>query len=125
MDIQRVRRSPVTPHLVHRHLCRQEVRRGDQPGPARLQQRWELDPAVPAEHGKGAVGPGNRTVDVHLVPSGGTAAVGNAIVYNVVVDATSTTFVNLSAVMAAGDFLAAKAQVASAVTMHSFGIQEA
>lgn len=67
----------------------------------------------------------NRTVDVHLVPSGGTAAVGNAIVYNVVVDATSTTFVNLSAVMAAGDFLAAKAQVASAVTMHSFGIQEA
>tara|TARA_B100000470_G_scaffold150183_1_gene116844 strand:- start:167 stop:499 length:333 start_codon:yes stop_codon:yes gene_type:complete len=66
----------------------------------------------------------NRTVDVHLVPSGGTAGVGNAVVYNVVVDATSTAFVNLSAVMDTGDFIAAKAQVASAVTMHSFGIQE-
>ena len=65
-----------------------------------------------------------RTVDVHLVPSGGTAGVANAVVYNVVVDATSTTFVNLSAVLDAGDFIAAKAQVASAVTMHSFGIQE-
>jgi len=67
----------------------------------------------------------NRTVDIHLVPNGGTAGVANAIVYNVVVDATSTTFVNLSAVMGAGDFISAKAQVASAVTMHSFGIQEA
>ena len=66
----------------------------------------------------------NRTVDIHLVPSGGTAGVANAVVYNVVVDATSTTFVNLSAVLDAGDFIAAKAQVASAVTMHSFGIQE-
>lgn len=66
----------------------------------------------------------NRTVDVHLVPSGGTAGVANAVVYNVVVDATSTTFVNLSAVLDTGDFIAAKAQVASAVTMHSFGIQE-
>ncbi|MBF84982.1 MAG: hypothetical protein CL489_11025 [Acidobacteria bacterium] len=67
----------------------------------------------------------NRTVDVHLVPNGGTAGVANAVIYNVVVDATSTTFVNMSAVMDAGDFIAAKAQVASAVTMHSFGIQEA
>ena len=67
----------------------------------------------------------NRTVDVHLVPNGGTAGVANAGIYNVVVDATSTTFVNMSAVMDAGDFIAAKAQVASAVTMHSFGIQEA
>jgi hypothetical protein len=67
----------------------------------------------------------NRTVDVHLVPNGGTAGVANAVIYNVVVDATSTTFVNMSAVMDTGDFIAAKAQVASAVTMHSFGIQEA
>ncbi len=66
-----------------------------------------------------------RTVSVYLVPSGGTAGVANAILYDVSVDAKSTTFVNLSAVMATSDTLQGSASIASSVTIHSFGIQEA
>jgi hypothetical protein len=66
----------------------------------------------------------NATVDVHLVPSGGTAGVSNALVYNLTVDALSTMFVNVAAVMATSDFISAKANVAATVTMHSFGIEE-
>ncbi len=67
----------------------------------------------------------NTTVDVHLVPSGGTAGVSNALLYNMTVDANSTLFVNVAAVMATSDFIAAKANLATTVTMHSFGIEEA
>ena len=67
----------------------------------------------------------NRTVAVYLVPSGGSASASNAILYDVAVDSKSTTFVNLSAVMATGDFIQASASVAASVTIHSFGIQEA
>ena len=66
-----------------------------------------------------------RTVSIYLVPSGGSAGVTNAVLYDVSVDAKSTTFVNLSAVMATGDILQGSASVASSVTIHSFGIQEA
>ncbi len=66
-----------------------------------------------------------RTVTIYLVPSGGSSGVANAILYEVPVDAKSTTFVNLSAVMATGDFIQGLASVASSVTIHSFGIQEA
>ena len=57
--------------------------------------------------------------------SGGTASTANAILYDVPVDAKSTTFVNLSAVMATSDTIEGSASVASSVTIHSFGIQEA
>jgi len=67
----------------------------------------------------------NRTVAVYLVPSGGSSSTSNAILYDVAVDSKSTTFVNLSAVMATGDFIQASASVASSVAIHSFGIQEA
>ena len=67
----------------------------------------------------------NRTVAVYLVPNGGSASSTNAILYDVSVDAKSTTFVNLSAVMATSDFIQASASVASSVSIHSFGIQEA
>ena len=66
-----------------------------------------------------------RTVAIYLVPSGGTASTANAILYDVPVDAKSTTFVNLSAVMATSDTIEGSASVASSVTIHSFGIQEA
>ena len=65
-----------------------------------------------------------RTVTIHLVPSGGSASATNAILYEVSVDAKSTTFVNLSAVMATGDILQGSASVGTSVTVHSFGIQE-
>ena len=67
----------------------------------------------------------NRTISLYLVPSGGTAGVGNAVLYDVSVDAKSTTFVNLSAVMATGDILQGLASVAASVSIHSFGVQEA
>ena len=67
----------------------------------------------------------NRTVTLHLVPSAGTAASANAILFDVAVDSKSTTFVNLSAVMATGDTIQASASVAASVSIHSFGIQEA
>jgi len=67
----------------------------------------------------------NRTVSLYLVPNGGTAGVTNAVLYDVPVDSKSTIFVNMSAVMATGDFISGSASVASAVTVHSFGIQEA
>jgi hypothetical protein len=66
-----------------------------------------------------------RTIAVYLVPNGGSASSTNAILYDVSVDAKSTTFVNLSAVMATSDFIQASASVASSVSIHSFGIQEA
>jgi len=66
----------------------------------------------------------NITIDVHLVPSGGTAGAANALVYNLAVDSLSTLFVNVAAVMDVGDFISAKANVAASVTMHSFGIEE-
>ena len=66
----------------------------------------------------------NATVDIHLVACGGTAGVVNALIYNMAVDAQSTMFVNVAAVMGVGDFISAKANVAAAVTMHTFGIEE-
>ena len=66
----------------------------------------------------------NITVDVHLVPNGGTAGAANALVYNLTVDSLSTMFVNVAAVMDVSDFISAKANVAASVTMHSFGIEE-
>ena len=66
----------------------------------------------------------NVTVDVHLVTSGGTVGVVNALIYNMTVDSLSTMFVNLAAVMEMGDFISAKANVAASVTIHSFGIEE-
>ena len=66
-----------------------------------------------------------RTVAVYLVPSGGSASTTNAILYDVSMNAKSTTFVGLSAVMATSYFIQASASVASSVSIHSFGIQEA
>ena len=66
-----------------------------------------------------------RTVSIYLVPSGGPAGVAPAGLSDGSVDAKSTTFVNLSAVMATGDILQGSSSVASSVTIHSFGIQEA
>mgnify|MGYP003644014678 CR=1 FL=1 len=66
----------------------------------------------------------NRTVQLYVVPNGGTAGVANALLYDMTVDATSTMFVNLSSVMETGATLQGLASVAAAITIHSSGIQE-
>ena len=65
-----------------------------------------------------------RTVQLFVVPNGGTAGVTNALVYDMTVDAKATVFVNLSSVMETGATLQGQASVASAITIHSSGIQE-
>lgn len=66
-----------------------------------------------------------RTVDLHLIPSGGTASASNQILSDFPVPANSTkaVFVAVGHVMHTGDFIQAACDSASAVTLQVSGVE--
>lgn len=64
----------------------------------------------------------NATVSVSLVPSGGTAGVGNRIVEQITVPAFGVTILDINQIIPTGAFLAAKASAATTVTLTASGV---
>lgn len=60
---------------------------------------------------------------VYLIPSGGTAANGNAILGSVNVAANTTTVIDTAVVMPAASFIQAKASAGTALNIHISGIE--
>jgi ATP-dependent protease ClpP protease subunit len=65
----------------------------------------------------------DATVTIHLVPSGGSAGVGNMIVPGITVYAKSVVTVDLAQVMTAGDFIAGLQGTTSAITVTISGVE--
>lgn len=65
----------------------------------------------------------SATISVSLVPSGGSAGVTNRILEAVPLPANSITVVDLTQVMATGDFISIKQGTASAITTTVSGVE--
>jgi hypothetical protein len=65
---------------------------------------------------------GSVALSLSLVPSGGTAGAANRLFYQLALSAGQTSVIDLSQVMATGDFLSALAASASAVTLTISGV---
>jgi hypothetical protein len=64
------------------------------------------------------------TVSLRLVPSGGTAGVANSLAEAVSIGANSTQTLDLSQVMATGDFLQALQGTSGAITLTISGVEK-
>jgi len=62
-----------------------------------------------------------KTYRVHVVPSGGTAGVGNALVYESSVPAYSMVALTLGISLAAGDTIQVRTSFTNAITFQAFG----
>jgi hypothetical protein len=65
----------------------------------------------------------DRSVTLHLVPSGGTVAAGNKILGEVNVPANTTTTVDTAIIMPTGAFLSGLASTTSAINVHISGVE--
>jgi hypothetical protein len=65
----------------------------------------------------------DRSVTLHLVPSGGSAAAGNKILGEVNVPANTTTTIDTAIIMPTGAFLSGLASVTTSVNVHISGVE--
>jgi ATP-dependent protease ClpP protease subunit len=65
----------------------------------------------------------DRSVTLYLVPSGGTAADGNAILKQVNIPANTTTTIDTAIIMPTGAFLSGLASVTSSINVHISGVE--
>jgi ATP-dependent protease ClpP protease subunit len=65
----------------------------------------------------------DRSVTLHLVPSGGSAAAGNKILGEVTVTANTTTTIDTAIVMPTGAFLSGLASATTSINVHISGVE--